>query len=183
MLSKLSRVRHSYLSVFPLHFKYCDWHVWSLNVSGASEGTVCILYRPTLICYNFILIILYGICVHKIDVLDSFYSIHDRPTLIFENHIILKFTFYQIYSKQSGLKAPNYLRKRLNSIPINLNIGPQALLLNDFAVHSTTFARSVRYKVFSPCIKFSRDRKNLTRDYHHRPCALFFTATEPCISL
>ena len=22
----------------------------------------------------------------------------------------------------------------------------------------------------------------LTKDYHHRPCALFFTATEPCIS-
>ena len=58
---------------------------------------------------NFILIILYGICVHKIDVLDSFYSVYDRPTLIFENHIILKFTSHQIYSKQSGLKAPNYL--------------------------------------------------------------------------
>ena len=22
---------------------WCDWHVWSLSVSGASEGTVCIL--------------------------------------------------------------------------------------------------------------------------------------------
>ena len=82
--------------------------------------------------------------MHKIDVLDSLYSVYDRPTLIFENHIILKFTFHQIYSKQSGFKAPNYLRKRLNSIPTKSNIGPQALLLNDFAVHSTTFARSVR---------------------------------------
>ena len=88
--------------------------------------------------------------MHKIDVLDSFYSVYDRPTLFFENHIVLKSTFHQIYSKQSGLKAPNYLRKRFNSIPTNLNIGPQALLLNDFAVHSTTFARSVRYKVFPP---------------------------------
>ena len=90
--------------------------------------------------------------MHKIDVLDSFYSVYDRPTLIFENHIILKFTFHQIYSKQSGLKAP-YLRKRLNSIPTNLNMGPHALLLNDFAVHSTTLARSVRYKVFFPLYK------------------------------
>ena len=70
------------------------------------------------------MIILYEICGHKIDVLDSFYSVYDRPTLIFENNIILKFTFHQIYSKQSGLKAPNYRRKRLNSIPTKSNIGP-----------------------------------------------------------
>ena len=73
-------------------------------------GLLCIFLSVN----NFILIILYGICVHKIDVLDSFYSVYDkpRPTLIFENHIILKFNFHQIYSKQSGLKlkAPNYLR-------------------------------------------------------------------------
>ena len=107
---------------------------------------------------NFILIILYAICM-----LDSFYSVYNRPTLVFENHIILKFTFHQIYSKQSGLKAQNYLRKRLNSIPTNLNICPQALLLNDFAVHLTTFARSIRYgiKFFFPLYKVSRDRKNL----------------------
>ena len=34
----------------------------------------------------------------------------------------LKFTFHQIYSKQFGLKAPNYLRNWSNSIPTNLNI-------------------------------------------------------------
>ena len=27
--------------------------------------------------------------MHRIDVLDSFYSVYDRPRLIFENHIIL----------------------------------------------------------------------------------------------
>ena len=42
---------------------------------------------------NLILIILNGICVHKIGVLDSFYSDYDRPTLIFENHIIFKVHF------------------------------------------------------------------------------------------
>ena len=85
---------------------------------------------------NLILIILNKICVHKIDVLDSFYSAYDRPTLIFENHIIFKVHFSSNFiSKQSDLKAPNYLRKRLNSFPTNLNIGPPyALLLNDFAV-------------------------------------------------
>ena len=45
---------------------------------------VCILYnRPTLFFLsvnNLILIILNGICVHEIDVLDSFYSAYDRPT-------------------------------------------------------------------------------------------------------
>ena len=39
-------------------------------------------------------------------------------------HIIFKFTFHQIYSKQLGLKAPNYLPKKLNIFPTNLNIGP-----------------------------------------------------------
>ena len=75
-------------------------------------------------------------------------SVYDRPILIFENHIILKFTSHQIYSKQSGLKAPNYLRKKVKQYSNKFKHRPQALLLNDFAVHSTTFARSVRYKVF-----------------------------------
>ena len=94
---------------------------------------------------NLILIILNGICVHKIDVLDSLYSAYDRPTLIFVNHIIFKVHFSSNFIR---VKTPNYLRKRLNSFPTNLNIGPPyALLLNDFAVYSTTFAPSVRYKV------------------------------------
>ena len=87
--------------------------------------------------------------MHKNDVLDSFYSAYDRPTLIFENHIIFKVHFSSNFiSKQSGLKAPNYFRQSLKSFPTNLNISPlYALLLNDFAVYSTTFAPSVRYKV------------------------------------
>ena len=38
---------------FPLCFKCCDWHVWSPNVSGASEDIRydCILYRPTVSFY------------------------------------------------------------------------------------------------------------------------------------
>ena len=52
----------------------------------------CIGLMYLLSVNNFILIILYGIFVHKIDVLDSLYSVYDRPTLVFENHIILKFT-------------------------------------------------------------------------------------------
>ena len=70
---------------FFLRFKCCD--VWSLKVSWASEGMNS-AYSFFLSVDNLILIILNGICVHKFDVLDSFYSAYDRPTLIFENHII-----------------------------------------------------------------------------------------------
>ena len=101
--------------------------------------------------------------MHKIVVLASFYSVYDRPTLIFKKSHNIKVHFSSNLFKQSGLKAPNNLRKRLNSrpIPTKSNIGPQALLLNDFAVHSTAFVRSVWYKIFFPCIKFCRDWKNI----------------------
>ena len=113
--------------------------------------------------------------MHKIDVVDSSYSVYDRPTFIFENHIILKFTFHQIYSKQSGLKAPNYLRKRLNSIPTKSNIGPQAILLNDFAVYSTTFARSVQYKVFPPVYRIGLNFPGFSFWSKTKSCFIFKT--------
>ena len=62
---------------------------------------------------NLILIILNGICMHKIDVLDSFYSDYDRPTLIFENHIIFKVHFSSNFISKQWLKTPNYLRKKV----------------------------------------------------------------------
>ena len=67
--------------LFFLRFKCSDWHVWSLKVSGALEGMnfVCCIFLSV---DNLILIILNGICVHKIDVLDSFYSAYGRPTNI-----------------------------------------------------------------------------------------------------
>ena len=109
---------------------------------------------------NLILIILNGICVHKIDVLDSVYSAYDRPTLIFENHIIFKVHFSSNFIRVKSSKLPSKKVKQFSD-KFKHRPPPYALLLNDFAVYSTTFAPSVRYKVEFPCIKFSRDRKNL----------------------
>ena len=96
---------------------------WMYPEHREVQYVFCIM--PTVSFYLLITLfwLFYG--VHKVDVLYSFYYVYDKPTLIFENHIILKLTFHQIYSKKSGSKAHNYLRKRLNSIPTNLNIGPR----------------------------------------------------------
>ena len=51
--------------------------------------------------------------MHKIDVLDSFYSVYDRPTLIFENHMILKFTFHQILFKAIWVKSSKLPSKKV----------------------------------------------------------------------
>ena len=99
---------------FFLHFKCCDWHVWSLKVSGASEGMNSV-YCFFLSVDNLILIILNGICVHKIDVLDSFYSAYDRPTLIFENHIIFKVHFSSNFIWVKSSKLPSKKVKQFSN--------------------------------------------------------------------
>ena len=70
---------------------------------------------------NLILIISNGICVHKIDVLDSVYSAYDRPTLIFENHIIFQVHFSSNFIRVKSSKLPS---KKVKQFPTNLNIGP-----------------------------------------------------------
>ena len=100
--------------LFPPRFKCCDWHVWSLKVSGASEGMNSV-YCFFLSVDNLILIILNGICVHKIDVLDSVYSAYDRPTLIFENHIIFKVHFSSNFIRVKSSKLPSKKVKQFSN--------------------------------------------------------------------
>ena len=97
-----------------LRFECCDWHVWSLKVSGASEGMNSV-YCFFLSVDNLILIILNGICVHKIDVLDSFYSAYDRSTLIFENHIIPKVHFSSNFIRVKSYKLPSKKVKQFSN--------------------------------------------------------------------
>ena len=83
--------------------------------------------------------------MHKIDVLDSVYSAYDRPTLIFENHIIIKVHFSSNFIRVKSSKLPSKKVKQFSNG--FKHRPPYALLLNDFAVYSTTFAPSVWYKV------------------------------------
>ena len=109
---------------------------------------VWILYTVSFLSVdNLILIILNGICVHKIDVLDSVYSPYDRPTLIFEKHIIFKAHFSSNFIRVKSSKLPSKNVKQFPNKFKHRPPPPYALLLNDFAVYSTTFAPSVRYKV------------------------------------
>ena len=138
--------------LFSLRFKCCDWHVWSLKVSGASEGMNSV-YCFFLSVDNLILIILNGICVHKIDVLDSVYSAYDRPTLILENHIIFKVHFSSNFIRVKSSKLPSKKVKQFSNKfkhrpPLCPSFKWFCCLLDNFCTIGTVQSLVPLYKVF-----------------------------------